>query len=145
MFRSQFDDHDRVYCSSGSPIHIVYQGRYDDDGVFDLFPSGQDNIYDQIQSHRDSVDIHVLLDRYQRGDVDVLSARQGVYGDFTGMPASYSEILNAVLAGERAFMDLPVDERAKYGHSFAQWLSSLDASSPASSNPTPEKEESVNE
>lgn len=126
MFRTQFDSHDRVNADPGSRIHIVYQGRYDDNGVFDLIESGREDIYDQIQSHRDSVDIHVLLDRFNRGDISVLSSRQGMYGDFTGVPSSYSEVLNAVIAGERAFMALPVDERAKYGHSFAQWLSSLD-------------------
>ena len=42
------------------------------------------------------------------------------------MPKTYAELLNHIIAGKNAFMDLPVETRAKFGHSFERWLASMD-------------------
>lgn len=72
-FRTQYDPHAPVYQEPGDPIKIVFSPRYTDDGVLDLVPTGSENLYEYIQSHKESTDIHVLLDRFANGDVDVLS------------------------------------------------------------------------
>lgn len=120
-FRTQYSS---VRCISnpGSPIHILYGPRYDENGVLELVEKGRENIYDLIQSHKDSVDIHILLKRFEAGDVDVLSKVQGVYADVTDLPKNYADLLNKVIDGENAFMELPVELRAKFNHSFAEFL-----------------------
>lgn len=128
MFRTQFDAHDRVHSGHGDPVKILYTPEFDKHGVMNLVESGRENLYDFIQSHADSVDIHVILKRFQDGDASVLSRVQGVYGDFTQMPKTYAEMLNSLIAAENAFNALPVDERAKYGHSFQRWLSEFNPS-----------------
>lgn len=126
-FRTQFDPHDRVLLPVGNRIHDILSGRFDDDGIFVLDVSGTEDIYEKIQSHAASVDIHVILDRYRRGDLDVLGdPARSVFADTAEMPRNYAQLLNLVADGERAFMSLPVDERAKFDHSFAQWLMSFD-------------------
>lgn len=126
-FRTQFDPHDRVLQSSGNRIHNILSGCFDDSGAFVLDVSGTEDIYDQIQSHAASCDIHVILDRYRRGDLDVLGdPARSVFLDASEMPRNYAQLLNLVADGERAFMALPVEERAKYDHSFAQWLMHFD-------------------
>lgn len=126
-FRTQFDQHDRVLQPSGDRIHYLLSGRFDDDGIFVLDVSGTEDIYEKIQSHAASVDIHVILDRYRRGDLDVLGdPARSVFADTADMPRNYAQLLNLVADGERAFMSLPVEERAKFDHSFAQWLMSFD-------------------
>ena len=47
------------------------------------------------------------------------------------MPRTYADMLNLVHSAEDAFSNLPVDERAKYGHSFERWLTEF--------GPDPEK------
>lgn len=129
MFRTQFDPHFRFLQPAGNRVHNLRQGRFDDSGIFVLDISGSEDIYDMIQSHAASVDIHVILDRFRRGDINVLGdPARSVYCDISEMPRNYSQLLNLVADGERAFMSLPVDERAKYDHSFAQWLMSFDKS-----------------
>ena len=125
MFRTQYEPHERVRAHPGSPIHVLYQAELDDRGHIELVKAGEENIYDMIQSHRDSVDIHVLLKKFMAGDTEVLTRRQASFGDFTEMPSSYAELLNSVIAGQQFFEQLPVETRAKFGHSFHAWMSSI--------------------
>lgn len=125
-WRSQYDPHDRVIQNPGSGTKILYAPKLQEDGTLKLVEAGKDDLYAEIQSHRDSCDIHVLLARYNNGDVSALSRIQGVYGDFTEMPKTYADLLNAVLAGEQMFKSLPVDVRAKFDHSLEKFMMSMD-------------------
>lgn len=126
MFITQFDRPRRIYQDPGNGVRVLYTSKLQDDGTIDLIPSGTEDLYSAIQSHKDSCDIHVLLARYQNGDPDVLSRAQGAYGDFTNMPTTYAELLNSMIAGENYFNSLPVETRAKFGHSFEQFMLSMD-------------------
>lgn len=126
-FRTQYDRQAPLYQEPGSRIRIVYSPRYDDNGVLDLVVSGQENLYEYIQSHKESTDIHVLLNRFVNGETDVLSRVQGFYADASNMPKTYAEVLNAVISGEEAFARLPVDIKQRFDNSFSVWLSSFDS------------------
>lgn len=121
-FKTQYDARDRVFTDPGSPEHITYAGHYDEKGRVVLEESGRENIYDFIQSHAESCDLHVLMKRYQNGDVEALSQKQGFYGDFLDFPKTYAEALNHMNEMERQFMALPVETREKFGNSFTEFL-----------------------
>lgn len=125
-FNTQYDKRAPVYQEPGSPIHLIYSPKYTDEGVLDLFVSGQENLYEMIQSHKESTDIHVLLDRFSNGETDVLERMQGFYGDITSMPKTYAEVLNAVIAGEETFSRLPIEIKNRFNNSFSEWLTSMD-------------------
>lgn len=125
-FDTQYDKRAPVYQEPGSRIKQVFSPRYTDDGVLDLVVTGEEDLYDYIQSHKESTDIHVLLDRFANGEEDVLSRMQGFYGDVTDMPKTYAEVLNAVIVGEETFARLPVEVKQRFDNSFAVWLSSMD-------------------
>lgn len=122
QFKTQYDARDRIFSDPGSPEHITYAGHYDEKGRVVLEESGRENIYDFIQSHAESCDIHVLMKRYQNGDFDALSQKQGFYGDFLDFPKTYAEALNHMNEMERQFMALPVEIREKFGNSFTEFL-----------------------
>ncbi|WGL31299.1 internal scaffolding protein [Dipodfec virus UOA04_Rod_868] len=126
-FRTQYDARVPVYQEPGSRIKNVYSPRYTEDGVLDLIVTGQENLYEFIQSHKESTDIHVLLERFSNGETDVLSRMQGFYGDVTSMPKTYAEVLNAVIVGEETFARLPVDVKQRFDNSFAVWMASMDS------------------
>ena len=126
MFRTQYDKPRRVFSCVGSPEKVLYQPCFDENGVMDLVEVGKEDLYGYIQSHKDSVDIHVILKRFEQGDVAALSRVQGTYGDFTEMPKTYAEALNAMIHAENYFNGLPVEVRAEFGHSFQQFLASMD-------------------
>lgn len=123
-FMTQYDKRGRFTTSPGSPIHKTYGGHYDEKGRVVLQETGQENIYDFIQSHAESCDIHVLMKRFQNGDVAALSSRQGFYGDVLDFPKTYAEALNHMHEMESQFMELPVEVRAKFNHSFQEFLAS---------------------
>lgn len=159
-FATQFDDHPRVHVDPGERTKVMYSPYFDKSGVMHLKESGIHDLYAEIQSHADSVDIHVLLQRYAQGDVGALARVQGAYGDFTQLPQTFAEALNTMIAAEQYFMGLPVETRAMFGHDFHQFIASMDqpdwtsrlglspdvpldsvpatpTSSPASSDPAP--------
>ena len=104
-------DRVRVYSGGGSPQKEKFRARYDELGRVELVPDGVDDLYAYIQSFKDSVDIHVIIDRFARGDVAALSQRQGIYADVTGMPRTYADLLNVVNDLEYKFNALPSDVR----------------------------------
>lgn len=127
VFRTQYDDRsERFHSVSGDRWHVLYQAKLDDRGHIDLVRSGKEDIYAEIQSHKASTDIHVILQRYNNGELDALSQVQGVYQDLTQMPKTYAELLNALISGESYFMSLPVETRAEFNHSFYEFMSAMD-------------------
>lgn len=126
QFKTQYDSHARVFHHPGNPVKDVYLPKYDELGNLDLVVSGQEDLYGYIQSHYESTDIHVILDRFAAGDVDVLSRTQGFYADMADMPKTYAEVLNSVIAGEHAFDQLPAEIKRQFSNSFAVWMASMD-------------------
>lgn len=124
VFTTQYNGR-RVRSNPGSRVHVLYAPVFDKQGHMILEESGSENIYDFIQSHKDSVDINVLLKRFANGETGVLSRAQGAYGDFTQIPGTYAEMLNKLIDGQNYFDSLPVDVRSKFDHSFAQFVASM--------------------
>lgn len=125
-FRTMYDGRQRVIQTPGVREKVLYSSEVQVDGTIKLVESGKEDLYAYIQSHRDSVDINVLVARYQSGDVSALSRVQGSFGDFTEFPKTYSELLNAMIAGEQFFQSLPVDVRARFDHDFNKFLVGMD-------------------
>lgn len=114
---------------SGSSTKPTYSSYYDSHGVLQVEQDGVINLYEEIQSHKDSTDIHVLIERFHQGDLEIMERMQqhpGVYADVTGMPKTYAELLNTLHHGEQEFMQLPVEVRSQFGHSYEQWLAAMD-------------------
>lgn len=125
-FQTQYREHQRFVSVPGSPVKDVYSPHYDAFGELIIEKTGEEDLYAYIQSHKESCDIHLMLERYANGDDQALSRAQGFYADTSGMPQTYAEILNAVLAGEAAFNQLPKEIKQKFDNSFSQWLASMD-------------------
>ncbi len=122
-FKTQYDARDRIQTHPGNPIKQLYSGSYNERGQVELKEDGTEDIYAFIQSFAESTDIHAIMSRYQNGEVDVLEKVQGFYGDITEMPKTYAEALQRISDSEKVFMSLPVDVRAKFNHSFTEFLS----------------------
>lgn len=122
MFKTQYDARDRIESNPGNPVKQLYAGAYNERGQVELKEDGTEDLYAFIQSFAESTDIHSILQRYQNGEVDVLEKVQGFYGDITEMPKTYAEALQRIADSEKVFMSLPVEIRAKFGHSFSQFL-----------------------
>ena len=121
-FKTQYDARDRISSNPGNPIKQLFSGSYNERGQVELKEDGTEDLYSYIQSFAESTDIHSILQRFQNGEVDVLEKVQGFYGDITEMPHTYAEALQRIADSEKVFMSLPVEVRAKFGHSFSEFL-----------------------
>ena len=121
-FNTQYDARDRISTNPGNSIKQLYSGFYNERGQVELREDGTEDLYAFIQSFAESTDVHSILKRYQNGEVDVLEKVQGFYGDITEMPHTYAEALQRIADSEKVFMSLPVEVRAKFGHSFSEFL-----------------------
>ncbi len=125
--RTQFQNHVRVHANPGVTEKILYTPKFNEDGSMELIEAGKENLYEYIQSHKDSVDINLILKRYARGDVTALQRRQAMFGDFSDAPSTYAEALNSMILAENYFNSLPLETRAKFDHNFHRFLVSLDS------------------
>lgn len=123
VFKTQYDARDRIQTNPGNPIKQLYAGSYNERGQVELKEDGTEDLYAYIQSFAESTDIHSILRRFENGEVDVLEKVQGFYGDITEMPKTYAEALQRIEDSEKVFMSLPVEVRARFGHSFSEFLS----------------------
>ena len=121
-FKTQYDARNRIQSQPGNPIKQLYSGSYNERGQIELKDDGTEDLYAYIQSFAESTDIHAILRRFENGEVDVLEKVQGFYGDITEMPHTYAEALQRIADSEKVFMSLPVDVRAKFNHSFSEFL-----------------------
>lgn len=125
MFNTRFDKHERVYANAGDPVHIEYALQISESGVEELVPVGSTFIPDEINSHANSVDIHTILARFSNGETEVLNTRAAMYFDATSMPNNLADMYRTVANGEIYFNKLPLETRAKFNHSFTEFVSSI--------------------
>lgn len=121
-FLTLYSEREPRFSNSGVSEKVLYGSQFDSGGVMMLVEKGKVNLYEEIQSHKDGVDIYVLLSRYQNGDSSALSKVQGVYGDFSNVPVSFADMLNIINDGRTSFDALPVEVKARFNHSFEEFL-----------------------
>lgn len=123
-FRTVFDRIE-VNSNSGDRFNITYNFKYDENGLETLTESGKIDVYEKIQSFKDSCDLQVLLMRYANGDTSALNARPIFYGDISDAPKSLSEHYQLLHDAEVAFDRLPADVRANFDYDVVKFYSSI--------------------
>lgn len=122
VFRNQYDNRGDCDCTCHGRVEKpTYTAN--EDGL--PVESGTVNIYDEIQSHRQSVELSTLLQRYAQGDVTALNKIQGVYADVVDMPSTYSELFERVRDAENSFNALPEDVRVLFDNSPVSFWQSI--------------------
>jgi hypothetical protein len=120
------ESHPRVFATPGEREKTLYSPSFDEFGHMELKEAGKENLYEFVQSHKESTDIHVILARFVNGDTSALARRQMFYADLTDFPTTYADVVNTMHGAEDYFTHLPVEVRAKFGHDFNRFLASLD-------------------
>ena len=121
-FGTRYGENPRVFSNPGSDVRTVYSARFDDCGRLVLEPVGEENIFEEIQSHRDECDLNRILERFRNGETDILDRVQGFYGDVTKMPTSYPEFFNLMKRGREFFDSLAPEIRSSFGNNFESFI-----------------------
>lgn len=115
----------KIISPAGDRMQQLYKAVLQDDGTFDLVPDGVENLYEKIQSYKESCLVENILKRYQNGETDVLNQVQGFYGDYNDFPDSPRAALQMVLDGQSLFENLPPDQKDKFDNDFNKFFVSI--------------------
>lgn len=97
----------------------------DVDGIMEPVKVGEDDLYAYIQSHKDSVDINKILERYRAGDDTALRQVQAHYLDLEGAPQSLAEMYSFVKNTTSYFEGLPLDIRKEYNFNVSEFVADI--------------------
>jgi len=125
MFKTKYDARDRKHANHGSRFTPVYSLKSKTAGNVELEITGEKDIYEEIQSHADSVDIKTIMTRYQLGDESILNKKQGQFIDVSDMPTNFADIMKTVITAENNFNSLPLDVRKEYNFSPAEYIADI--------------------
>ena len=125
-FDNLYRERVRVHCHPGNPEKPTYRPVIGDSGAIDLIQDGLVNLYDEIQSHKDSCDINLMIKRFENGDLTALGTpRDPVYMDITDMPKTYAELYQKVIDAKNEFNALPLDLREKFDFDPDKYISQM--------------------
>lgn len=120
-WKTQYSGRERRITNCGNPVVKTYV--LGDDG--NLVENGFMNIYDEIQSHRESVELSTLLQRYMNGDETALNQQVGMFIDTTDYPKNYAEMFDRVNQAVDSFGELPPELRDLFNNNPVEFWSSL--------------------
>lgn len=127
MFRTMYDRDQikPVHAVPGSPTKTEFQLRIKDNNEY-LEPIGKTSLYDYIQSHADSVDIHKILERCALvDDYSLLNRMPAQFMDLTEMPSNLAEAHAMVVDARNMFDRMPVEIKEKYDNNFVEFIGSI--------------------
>ncbi len=124
-FRDKYSEFKLTPSEAGTRFHKDYKMKVFEDGSRDLVVVGQIDTYEMIQSHKDSVDLKLTLERYARGDDSAINRRQAFFGDFTNMPTSLAELSQRILDAQDLFNSLDVEARREFDFDAGKFFASI--------------------
>lgn len=128
MFRTPYNlvrEKTRVYINAGNPVKDEYMLRVVD-GIPDLELTGNSSLYDYIQSHADSVDIHKILERCaMANDYSILNRMPASFMDTTEMPKNLAEAYTMIQDAKNLFDRMPLDVKNAYNNNYLEFIQSL--------------------
>lgn len=124
MFLTQYDKGIRHPVPSGSRYKSEFQLETEPDGNTHLVEIGTKDIYQEIQSYKDSCTLENIVRRALNGDSTALQQRQGVFGDARFDSNDLIAANNAVKQAQNVYRSLSAEKRAEYG-SFDEFVKSF--------------------
>ena len=119
------DLREAVPCTNnGERLVTQYKLSYNDDGSKEIVVDGYKDVYEEIQSHADSVDIHKIVERCTiTGDMSELYKTEGFYGDLAMFPTTRAEALQMLAEAQNIWDKLPIDVKKKFDNNVDNFFS----------------------
>lgn len=105
----------RMLSNPGCSMRPIYQAKNDPDGNRRLVKVGERNQTEEIQTFRDSCDLHKIIERCTlTGDYSPLVQRQPIYMDCTQMPHDLMEAHKAMDFAQKVYNNLTNEQKQSY-------------------------------
>lgn len=121
---SKVSDPGEFVTPPGNPIHHICTGRFDG-RTLKVVETGTEDIQQSIQAHAPFTDLRYMLSRLSVGDQSVLSSREPMYGDFSGLFDNPVDAINAVNDARSRFDLLTAEEKKACNNDWRVWFASL--------------------
>lgn len=127
-FRTQYSNDVRPVSNAGSRMKKKFLLQYNDRGEQCLVEAGKHNLYEEIQSYRQSTDLAYILSRLDPEQVngivseDYSALLSSDVLDVTQLPTNLGDMLNLSKRGEQLFNSLPVQVREEFNFSLHNFL-----------------------
>lgn len=124
-FPTKYNHSETPYTNCGDPIKIEYAIRVVD-GETTLCEVGKSNLYEYIQSHADSVDLHKILERCAMlDDYSALNRMPAAFMDVTNMPKTLAEAFAMTQDAKNFFDMMPTYIKNQYGDNFVEFIKDI--------------------
>lgn len=127
-FRTQYSNNVRPVSNAGSRMKKKFLLQFNERGEQCLVEVGQHNLYEEIQSYRESTDLAYILSRLDPEQVngivseDYSAMLSSDVLDVTQLPTNLGDMLNLSKRGEQLFNSLPVQVREEFNFSLHNFL-----------------------
>lgn len=118
-------DRHRVSTCPGEEIQNVYGTEYNKNKQLTVVKKGQKDTRAYINSFADSVDIHVLLQRFAAGDKEALLQREGAYLDISSLPTNINDFIDLARKAEDTFNALPIETKKEFNNNLVEFMSTI--------------------
>lgn len=125
-FRTAYSEQVRKSSDPGDPWKKIYTRKIDENGKSCLVETGEENLFDKIQSVRNGLLPADLVARFNRGDTSAIRPDIDSYRDLSNVPSSLGDALNAITRTKELYASLPDDVRATYNHDINQLVKAID-------------------
>lgn len=106
----------------GSRFKDERQLIIDDEGNEVLKTVGKTDLQASIDSHKESVDLNLMLQRYANGDDSIIDKVKGFYADITSLPINLMEVMNTNIRGKELFDSLDPEIKSVFGNNYMTFL-----------------------
>lgn len=123
-FRSAYDRRvdENTSSPAGSKIVLEHREEISLSGKRVLIRDRKVNVYEKIQSSRESCEIQTILRRAAEGDMGVLNMVNAQYLDITGAPTSLAQAQQFVIRVNNEFEKLPKEMKAKFNYNAQEYV-----------------------
>lgn len=115
VIRHAYDEnHQRCFAPTGTRFADKKSVVVDSNGCRSVETVGQTDRYAFIQSFKESVDLHKILERCaMNGDTTELMKAQGTYGDYVGIPGDLRSLEHLRMMADGTYDALSADLKSK--------------------------------
>lgn len=120
-FRTAYNHEIETITPAGTRLKPIYEYEIKKDGRKQLVKTGEENLYDEIQSHLESVLIENVIKRLDVGDTSAFR-KDGVYLDVSGIPNNMADAMKMRQKIENDWLHQPIEVREKFDNDINKYI-----------------------
>lgn len=113
-----------VVTSPGTRTETLFTPKFNGSEII-LVKSGTVDVQDRIESYAPYCDLRYMLTQLRLGDRSVLSSKQPIFGDFSGMPSHPVDAINFISDVQSTFDRLPEETKLACNNDWRVYFTQL--------------------